>query len=72
MGRALSIGCLQGEHHLPGPVECKPLIGDGGGDIVKSCGSVEHGSGGFLPILFVCTAFCLDTIDELHTSTHQR
>jgi hypothetical protein len=41
-------------------------------DIVKSCGSVEHGSGGFLPILFVCTAFCLDTIDELHTSTHQR
>jgi hypothetical protein len=42
------------------------------GDIVKSCGSVEHGSGGFLPILFVCTAFCLDTIDELHTSTHQR
>ena len=25
MGRALSIGCLQGEHHLPGPVECKSV-----------------------------------------------
>ena len=34
MGRALSIGCLQGEHHLPGPVECKPFIGDSGaGDV---------------------------------------
>ena len=34
MGRAIPIGCFQCEHHLPGPVECKPFIGDGGaGDV---------------------------------------
>jgi hypothetical protein len=30
----ITIGCLQCEHDLPGPVECKPFIGDGGaGDV---------------------------------------
>ncbi len=34
MGRAISIGGLQGEHDLPGTVESKALVGDGGaGDI---------------------------------------
>ncbi len=34
MGRALSIGGLQGEHDLPGTVESKALVGDGGaGDV---------------------------------------
>ena len=34
MGCAIAIGCLQREHHLPGTVECQPLVGHGGaGDI---------------------------------------
>ena len=34
MGRAISVGGLQGEHDLPGTVECKALVGDGGaGDV---------------------------------------
>jgi len=40
MGGALSIGCLQGEHHLPGPVECKPFIGDGGAGDVAAQGCI--------------------------------
>ena len=44
MGRAVSIGSLQGEHYLPGPVECK-FIGDGGaGDVAAEV--VE-----FLPLM---------------------
>jgi hypothetical protein len=30
VGRALSIGGLQGKHDLPGTVESKALVGDGG------------------------------------------
>jgi hypothetical protein len=34
MGRAISIGCLQCEHHLSGPVDYKALVGNGGaGDV---------------------------------------
>ena len=34
MGRAISIGCLQCEHHLSGPVDYKALVGKGGaGDV---------------------------------------
>ncbi len=34
MGRVISIGSLQCERHLPGPVECKQSVGDGGaGDV---------------------------------------
>ena len=34
MGLAIPIGCLQCEYDLPGPVECKPSIDDGGaGDV---------------------------------------
>ncbi|MGI8426026.1 MAG: hypothetical protein ACR2M4_05405 [Actinomycetota bacterium] len=34
VGRAVSIGGLQWEHHLPGTVECKVLVGRGGaGDV---------------------------------------
>ena len=34
VGRAVSVGGLQREHHLPGAVECQPFIGDGGaGDV---------------------------------------
>jgi hypothetical protein len=29
VGRAISIGCLQCEHHLPGTVECKAFVGNG-------------------------------------------
>ncbi|MGH9906142.1 MAG: hypothetical protein ACRD8U_11250 [Pyrinomonadaceae bacterium] len=30
MGRAVSIGCLQGEHHLAGTVESQAFVGNGG------------------------------------------
>jgi hypothetical protein len=37
MGRAIPIGCLQREHHLPGPVEWKVFIGNDGSDDSAQC-----------------------------------
>ena len=62
MGRAISIGCLQCEHHLAGPVECKPFVGDGGaGDVAAQVFELLALMGGAAHLGMEAKALLVDT-----------
>jgi hypothetical protein len=63
MGRAISIGCLQCEHHLPGPIEYKTFIGDGGaGDVAAEVFEFLPLMGGTAHLGMEAKALLVDTV----------
>ena len=63
MGCAIAIGCLQREHHLPGTVECQPLVGHGGaGDIPAQVFEFLPLMGGAAHLGMEAKALCADTV----------